>query len=91
MSKPFHTERGVRQGCVMPPKLFNLYGEYIMGKALEDVEVAVTIGGRKITNLRYADDFIIAESNVEDMAFLLKKVHAARKRFPDVLEWLKVL
>lgn len=62
-----------------------------MGKALEDVEVAVTIGGRKITNLRYADDFIIAESNVEDMAFLLKKVHAARKRFPDVLEWLKVL
>ncbi|XP_045456894.1 uncharacterized protein LOC123666920 [Melitaea cinxia] len=56
LSKSFHTERGVRQGCILSPKLFNLYGEYIMRIALYSWDGGVTIGGQKIKNLRYAAD-----------------------------------
>ncbi|KAJ8390535.1 hypothetical protein AAFF_G00103320 [Aldrovandia affinis] len=52
----FRTMTGVRQGCLLSPLLFNIFLERIMADALEDHEGSVSIGGRTITNLRFADD-----------------------------------
>ena len=60
----FQIGTGVRQGCILSPCLFNLYGEYIMRNAgLEDTQAGIKIAGRNINNLRHADDTtIMAES-----------------------------
>ena len=53
----FKIGKGVQQGCILSPCLFNLYVEYIMRNAgLEEAQAAIKIGGRNINNLRYADD-----------------------------------
>ena len=52
----FRTTGGVRQGCLLSPIRFNIFLERIMTIALEDHEGTVSIGGRTITNLRFADD-----------------------------------
>ena len=60
----FQIGKGVRQGCILPPCLFNFYAEYIMRNAgLEETQAAIKIAGRNINNLRYADDTtLMAES-----------------------------
>ena len=53
----FQIGKGVRQGCILSPCLFNLYTEYIMRNAeLEEAQAGIKIAGRNINNLRYADD-----------------------------------
>uniref|UniRef100_A0A4W2HJW0 RNA-directed DNA polymerase n=1 Tax=Bos indicus x Bos taurus TaxID=30522 RepID=A0A4W2HJW0_BOBOX len=70
----FQIGKGVRQGCILSPCLFNLYAEYIMRNAgLEEAQAGIKIAGRNISNLRYADDTtLIAES--EELKSLLMKV-----------------
>ena len=60
----FQIGKGVRQGCILAPCLFNLYAEYIMRNAgLEEAQAGIKIAGRNINNLRYADDTtLMAES-----------------------------
>ena len=66
--------KGVRQGCILSPCLFNLYAESIMRNAgLEEAQAGIKIAGRNINNLRYIDDItLMAES--EEMKSLLMKV-----------------
>ena len=70
----FQIGKGVRQGCILSPCLFNLYAEYIMRNAgLEETQAGIKIAGRNISNLRYADDTtLMAES--EELKSLLMKV-----------------
>ena len=70
----FQIGKGVRQGCVLSPCLFNLYAEYMMRNAgLQEAQAGIKIARRNISNLRYADDTILmAES--EELKSLLMKV-----------------
>ena len=63
----FRIEKGVQQGCLLSPCLFNLYAEHIMRNArLDELQAGIKRGGRKINNLRYADDTtLMAESEEE--------------------------
>jgi len=70
----FQIGKGVRQGCILSPCLFNLYTEYIMRNAgLDETQAEIKIAGRNIDNLRYADDTTLtAESEKELKNFLMK-------------------
>ena len=70
----FHIGKGVRQGCILSPCLFNLYAEYIMRNAgLEETQTGIKIARRNINKLRYADDTtLIAESEEELKSLLMK-------------------
>ena len=71
----FQIGKGVRQGCTLSPCLFNLYAEYIMRNAgLEEAQAGIKIAGRKINNLRYADDTSLMAESEEELKSLLMKV-----------------
>ena len=71
----FQIGKGVHQGCILSPCLFNFYAEYIMKKAgLEEAEAGVKIAGRNINNLRYADDTNLMSESEEELKSLLMKV-----------------
>ena len=63
----FQIGKGVHQGCILPPCLFNLFAEYIMRNArLDEAQAGIKVAGRNINNLRYADDTtLMAESEEE--------------------------
>ena len=74
-SAPFGFVKGVRQGCILSPCLFNLYAEYIMRNAgLDEAQAGIRIAGRNINNLRYADDTTLIAENEEELKNLLMKV-----------------
>lgn len=73
-SPDFEASRGVRQGCILSPVLFNIYGEYIMRKSLEEWKGGVRVGGQKISNLRFADDTTLCASSESELEQLLKRV-----------------
>jgi hypothetical protein len=70
----FEVRKGVRQGCILPPYLFNLYSEYILRTVGFEEDKGIKVGGRTINNLRYADDTTILAEDKEDMKKLLKKI-----------------
>ena len=71
----FQIGKGVRQGCILSPYLFNLYAEYIMKNAgLEETQAGIKIAGRNINNLRYADDTTLMAESEEELKSLLMKV-----------------
>ena len=71
----FQIGKGVCQGCILSPCLFNLYAKYIIRNAgLDEAQVGIKIARRKINNLRYADDAtLMAESEEEPKSFLMKE------------------
>ena len=70
----FQIGKGVRQGCILSPCLFNLYAKYIMRSArLEEAQVGIKIASRNINNLRYADNTTLM-SGSEELKSLLMKV-----------------
>ena len=71
----FEIGKGVRQGCILSPCLFNFYAEYIMQNAgLDETQAGIKIARRNINNLRYADDTTIMAETEEELKGLLVKV-----------------
>ena len=71
----FQFGKGVRQGCILSPCLFNLYAEYIMRNAgLEETQSGIKIAGRNINHLRYANDTTLMAESDEEITSLLMRV-----------------
>ena len=77
----FQIRKGVHQGCILSPCLFNLHAEYIMRNAgLDEAQAVIKISGRNINNLRFTDDTtLMAES--EELKSLLMKVKSESEKF----------
>ena len=71
----FQIRKGILQGCILSPCLFNVYAEYIMrNTGLEEAQAGIKIAGRHINNLRYADDTTLMAESEEELKSLLMKV-----------------
>ena len=80
----FQIEKGVRQGCILSPCLFNLHAEYIMRNAgLDEAQAGIRIAGRNINNLRYADDTTLMAESKELKSLMIKVKEESGK------SWLK--
>ena len=70
----FQIGKGVRQGCILSPCLFNLHAKYIMRKAgVNEAQAGIRIAGRDINNLRYADDTTLMAESEEELKSLLMR------------------
>ena len=77
----FQIGKGVRQGCILLPCLFNFFADYIMRHAgLEEAQAGIKIAGRNINNLRYADDTTLTAESEEELKSLLMKVKEESKK-----------
>ena len=77
----FHTTTGVRQGCLLSPTLFNIMLEQIMNDALENHIGTVNIGGKIITNLRFADDIDGLAGSESELSNLIKKIDSTSRKY----------
>ena len=69
----FEIRRDVRQGCILSPILFNLYSEFMIAEALDDLK-GVQFNGINITNFRYADDAVLAAYSKQKLQVMLDKL-----------------
>ena len=77
----FKIRKGVRQGCILSPCLFNLYAEYITWNAeLDETQAGIKVAGRNIKNLWYADDATLMTESEEEPNSLLMKVKAESEK-----------
>ena len=76
----FQKGKGVCQGCILSPCLFNFYTDYIMRNAgLEEAQAGIKIAGKNLNNLRYADDTTLMTESEEELKSLLMKVKEHEK------------
>ena len=77
----FRTTVGVRQGCLLSPTLFNIFLEQIMSNALEEHDGKVSIGGRNITNLRFADDIDALAEEEQELEAVIESLNKSCTRY----------
>ena len=88
----FQIRKGVRQGCILSPCLFNFYAEYIMrNTGLEEAQAGIKIAGRNINNLRYADDTTFMAESEEKLKSLLMKVKEESEKVGLKFNILKIM
>ena len=76
----FQIRKGIGQGCILSPCLFNLYAEYILCNArLDEAQAGIKIAGRNINNLRYADDTTLTAESEEQKSLLMKVKEKSEK------------
>jgi len=81
LSEWFHVKRGVRQGCVLSPYLFNILAEMVMRETLEGFQGGIRIGGRRVTNLRYADDIILLANSEVELQDLVDRLDRVSQKY----------
>lgn len=81
LSEEIEIKRGVRQGCVLSPMLFNLYSEEILNEVLDDTKEGIILNGVLMNNIRYADDTLLLTGSIEHLQALLNRIEAACSRF----------
>ena len=74
LSEWFRVKKGVQHGCVLSPYLFNILAEMVMRKSLDGFQGGLQIGGRMITNLRYADDIILLATSEAELQELVDRL-----------------
>ena len=74
-------QRGVRQGCILSPMLFNVYSEEIFREALHEVNAGILLNGEYINNIRYSDDTVICADSIEGLQELMNNVVDASKNY----------
>ena len=88
----FQIGKGVRQGCILSPCLFNFYAEYIMRNAgLEEAQAGIKIAGRNINNLSYADDITLMAESEEELKSLLMKVESEKVGLKLNIQKMKIM
>ena len=81
----FQIRKGVHQGCILSPCLFNLDAEWIMWNArLDEAQAGIKIAGRNINNLRYADNTTLMAENKEELKSLLERYNLTRQNQEDI-------
>ena len=80
VSRPFEIQKGVRQGCIISPILFNLYSEFMITEAFDEME-GVKFNGVNLTNLRYADDVVILAENEENLQTMMESLNNKCKEY----------
>lgn len=81
VSNWFRVKKGVRQGCVLSPCLFNIMAEIVMRRVLDDWSGGFKIGGLNINNLRYADDIVLIAESEEELQELLDRLIREGKQY----------
>ena len=82
----FQIGKGVRQGCILSPWLFNLHAEYIMWNArLDEAQAGIKSARRNINNLRYTDDTVLTAESKEELKSLLLKVKEESEKVGFIL------
>jgi len=81
LSEWFPVKKGVRQGCILSPYLFNILAEMAMRETLDGFQGGLQIGGRMITNLRYTDDIILSTTSEAELQELVDRLDRVSRRY----------
>ena len=73
--------RGVRQGCILSPLLFNLYSEAIFNETFEDEDTGIRVNGVYVNNIRYADDSVIIADTIEDLQQMIDRLNRTSNKY----------
>lgn len=81
LSEKCRIRKGVRQGCVLSPLLYNIYSEVVMRRTLENWNGGVKICGRRVSNLRFADDTLLIANNPEELLEFLRRLEEVSREY----------